>query len=157
MSAALLTAIVTSVGALAFSFVLGYAADTNAAILRHTSLSIFATLITLLSHSFTMFYLIGKGKAVREAAAEANLSPEYGAAIARARRPVFGTATLAIALTMVTAILGGGVDTGALPAGVHALFAASCLAANVYALRVEFIALSASARIVRDVNAQLGA
>ena len=71
-----------------------------------------------------MFYLIGKGKAVREAVAEGDLSPELYAKVARARKPVFGIATVAMLLTMTTAIIGGGVDTGVLssPSSAAAAF-----------------------------------
>src|SRR5262249_52368091 len=73
---------------------------------RHISFGIFSTLITLLGHSMMMFYLIGKGKAVKDAMAEHSLTGDYFRRIALARKPVFSIATLAMAVTMITAILG---------------------------------------------------
>ena len=157
MVSALVTAIVLSTGGLAAALVLGYTADSSAAVLRHTSIAIFATLVTLLAHSMTMFYLIGKGKAIREAVQEGGLEGDYVAAIARARKPVFGQATIAMLLVMATAILGGGVDTGVIPAGIHSILALSAIVACVLAARTEFAALAASVRITRDVNRRLGA
>ena len=58
-------------------------------------------MITLLAHSMMMFYFLGKGKAVREAAAEGGLSREYERRIAVARKPVFSIATLAMVATIV--------------------------------------------------------
>ena len=112
MSAALITAILIGLGGLVYSAFLGYVAATSADVLTHTTLGIFFTLITLLAHSMAMFYLIGKGKAVREAVTEGNLSPDLYAAVARARKPVFSIATIAMLVTMTTAIIGGGVDSG---------------------------------------------
>ena len=103
----------------------------------------------------TMFYLIGKGKAVREAVAEGGLSPELYRVVAKVRRPVFSTATVAMALTMVTEIIGGGVDTGVIPAGVHSVLALSALAGNLVALRTEAVAMLSIARIVAEVDQQL--
>ena len=38
---------------------------------RHISFGIFSTMVILLAHSMMMFYLIGKGKAVKDAMKEA--------------------------------------------------------------------------------------
>ncbi len=155
MSAALITAILIGLGGLVYSAFLGFAAATSAELLTHTTLGLFFTLITLLAHSMTMFYLIGKGKAVREAVTEGNLSPELYAAVARARKPVFSIATIAMLVTMAAAIMGGGVDTGSLPAGVHSLLALTAIAVNGMALRTELVAMTTSSRIVAEVDALL--
>ena len=152
MSAALITATFLGIAGLGFSTILGFTATDSAEILRHTTLSIFFTLVTLMAHSMTMFYLIGKGKAIREAAAEGGLAPDMYAMVARARRPVFSIGTVAIALTMATAVLGGGVDTGVIPAGVHAVLALSAIASNLVAFRAEVNAILSSAKVVAEVN-----
>lgn len=140
---------------LIFTAAVGFVAASSVEISRHVSFGIFFTLITLLAHSMTMFYLIGKGKAVREAVAEGDLSPELYATVARARKPVFSIATVAMLLTMVTAIVGGGVDTGVLPAGIHSMLAVSAIAANFMALRTEVGAMVSNSRVVAEVNALL--
>jgi hypothetical protein len=131
---------------------LGLTAATNAILARHISIGIFSTMITLLSHSMMMFYFLGKGKAVREAAAEGGLSQEFERRIAVLRRPVFSIGTLAMILTIVTALVGASVDTGVLPAGVHGVLAYSCLALNLGAMLVEIKALTESGRVVAEVN-----
>ena len=70
-----------------------------------------------------MFYLIGKGKAVKDAMAEGGLTGDQYRRIARVRKPVFSVGTLAMAVTMVAAILGASVDTRVLPPIVHAMIA----------------------------------
>jgi hypothetical protein len=104
-----------------------------------------------------MFYLIGKGKAVKDAMAEHGLAGDYYRRIAVARKPVFSIATFAMAATMVTAILGASVDTGVLPAVVHGMIAYGAVACNAAALKIEIDALSTSSRIVDEVNRLLGA
>ena len=135
--------------------VLGFLASSPGDLVQHASLGIFFTLMTLLAYSMTMFYLIGKGKAVREAAEEANLSRDFYIAIARARKPVFSIDTLAMLLTMATAIFGGGVDAGSVPTWVHLLLALSAIAVNVMALRTGIRAMLFSSRIVAEVDALL--
>jgi hypothetical protein len=157
MAAALLTAVIASAAGIAMAVYLGLTAASNAMLSRHITVGIFSTMICLLSHSMMMFYFLGKGKAVREAAAEGGLSKEYEHRIAVLRKPVFSIGTLAMLLTIVAALLGASVDTGMLPAGVHGVVAYSCLALNLFALRVEISALTESGKVVTEVNQLLNA
>jgi hypothetical protein len=122
---------------------------------RHISFGIFSTLVILLAHSMMMFYLIGKGKAVKDAMAEHGVTGDYHRRIAAARKPVFSIGTFAMAATMIAAILGASVDTGVMPAIVHGIIAYGAIACNLAALKIEVDALSAASRIVDEVNRQL--
>ena len=123
---------------------------------RHISFGFFSTMVTMLAHSMMMFYLIGKGKAVKDAMAEHRLTGDYFRRIAAARKPVFSMATLAMMVTMAAAIMGASVDTGVLPPMVHAMSAYGAIASNVAAIKLEIDALSASARVVDEVNRLIG-
>ena len=153
LAQALLTAVFIGLGGLAAAAVFGLQATDVA---RHISVGIFSTMVTLLAHSMMMFYLIGKGKAVKDAMAEHSVAGDYYRRIAAARKPVFSIATLAMAVTMVAAIMGASVDTGVLPPMVHATIAYGAIACNVAALKIEISALSASSGIVDEVNRQIG-
>ena len=122
---------------------------------RHISYGIFSTLITLFAHSMMMFYLIGKGKSVKDAMAEHSVTGDYYRRIVAARKPVFSIGTVAMTVTMVTAIIGASVDTGVLPPMVHATIAYGAIVLNVAAAKIEIAALAASSRIVDEVNRQI--
>ena len=151
MAAALLTLTGLSILGIAASFVLAFGQGATS----HVGVAVFATMLNLLAHSFMMFYLIGKGKAVREAVAEAGLEGDYYRRVARLRAPVFSRATLAMAILMAAAIVGASVDVGVLSSWPHALLAAVALAAQVYTLVTEIRALTGTARVVDEVNARL--
>jgi hypothetical protein len=160
---ALLTAVCVGILGLIATVVVGLRAVTGADVWRHISFGIFSTFVTLLAHSMMMFYLIGKGKAVKDAMVEAGRSgpddADFGRFVGRisaARRPVFTVATLAMAVTMVAAIVGASVDTGFLPPMVHAMIAYGAIAFNLAALRAEMSALAESSRVVDEVNRLLG-
>ena len=125
---------------------------------RHASFGIFSALLVLLAHSMMMFYLIGKGKAVKDALTEGGYlaqDPRFKAFVARislARRPVFSIGTLAMAITMIAAIMGAGVDTGTLPPIIHAMMAYGGIAINLAAIRIEVDAIRESSRVVDEVN-----
>jgi len=156
MAAALLTAIFASIAGITASMYLGLRSASSAALAQHISIGIFSTMITLLAHSMTMFYFLGKGKAVREAAAEGGLSKDFERRIAVVRGPVFSAATIAMLATMVTALVGASVDTGIVPSWVHNILAFACLLANLRAVQLEIRALTESARVVAEVNQLLG-
>ena len=122
---------------------------------RHITFGIFSTMVILLAHSMMMFYLIGKGKAVKDAMAEHNVAGDYYRRIAAARKPVFSIATFAMLATMVAAILGASVDTHVLPPIVHGMLAYGAIACNLAALKIEVDALAASSRIVDEVNSKI--
>jgi hypothetical protein len=123
---------------------------------RHISFGIFSTMITLLAHSMMMFYLIGKGKAVKDAMAEGHLTGDQYRRIAAARKPVFSIGTFAMTITIIAALLGASVDTGLLPPVVHAMIAYGAIACNLAAAKIEIDALTTSSRIVDEVNRLLG-
>ncbi len=151
MAAALLTLTGLSILGIAASFVLAFQQGATS----HVGLAVFATMLNLLAHSFMMFYLIGKGKAVREAVAEARLEGDYYRRVARLRAPVYSRATLAMALLMAAAIIGASVDVGVLSSWPHAALAGLALAAQVYTLVTEINALTGTARVVDEVNTAL--
>jgi len=151
---ALLTAVFIGLTGLVATSVLGLRGTD---ISRHISYGIFSTLVTLLAHSMMMFYLIGKGKAVKDAMAEHSVTGDYYRRIALARKPVFSIGTLAMAVTMVAAIMGASVDTGVLPPIVHATIAYGAIVCNLAAARIEITALLESSRIVAEVNRRLDA
>ena len=125
-------------------------------IARHISFGIFSTMITLMAHSMMMFYLIGKGKAVKDAMAEGHLTGDQYRRIAAARKPVFSIGTFAMTITIIAALMGASVDTGMLPPMVHAMVAYGAIACNLAAAKIEIDALTASSRIVDEVNRLLG-
>ncbi len=153
MAQALVTSVGIGVVGLVTTTVLGLQATD---VSRHIAFGIFSSLITLLAHSMMMFYFIGKGRAVKDAMTEGGLTGDFYRRIAAVRKPVFSIGTLAMVVTMIAAILGGGVDTGVLPPMVHATIAYLAVACNLAALKIEVDALGSSSRIVDEVNRLLG-
>lgn len=154
MAAALVTLTALSILGIGASFVVALRSDPASTTL-HVLFGVFGTMLNLLAHSLMMFYLIGKGKAVREAVTEGALAGDYVQRISRLRAPVFSRATLAMALTMTAAILGAPVDVGVMPEWPHATLAVAGIGAQLYAFFTEVAALTGSARVVDEVNARL--
>jgi len=153
LAQALVTAVLVSLVGLVTTAVLGLRGSD---VTRHISFGFFSALIGLLAHSMMMFYLIGKGKAVKDAMAEHGVTGDYYRRIAVARKPVFSIGTFAMVLTMTAAIVGASVDVGVLPPIVHAWIAYAAIACNLAALKIEVRALGASSRTVDELNRLIG-
>jgi hypothetical protein len=152
LAQALLTAVFIGLTGLVTTAIFGLRGTDVA---RHISFGIFSTLITLLAHSMMMFYLIGKGKAVKDAMAEHNVVGDYYRRIAAARVPVFSVGTFAMGATIGAALLGVFVDTNVLPPIVHAMFAYGAIACNLAAVKIEISAIAESSRVVNEVNQRI--
>ena len=149
MAAALLTGLSVGLVGLIATALLGLLGGD---ITRHISFGFFSTLVLLFAHSMMMFYFIGKGKAVKDAMKENNMTGDYDKRIAAARKPVFSIASYAMLATMIAAILGASVDTHGMPPIVHAMIAYGAIACNLAAVKTEIDAIRESDRIVDEVN-----
>jgi hypothetical protein len=149
MAQALLTAVALGLAGLVAAAFYGLQGTDVA---RHVSFGFFSSMVIILAHSMMMFYLIGKGKAVKDAMVEGQLTGDYYRRIAAARKPVFSIGTFAMAVTMTAAILGASVDTGVLPPMVHGMIAYGAIVCNVAAVKIEIDALRSSSRVVDEVN-----
>ncbi|MBM3777902.1 MAG: hypothetical protein FJW23_06625 [Acidimicrobiia bacterium] len=157
MASALVTLTTLSVFGLAGSLALAWTATSSSVIDLHVRVAVFSTILNLLAHSLMMFYLLGKGRAVKEAVAEHHVPGTHAQQVARLRGPVFSRATWAMALTMTAAIVGASVDVGVMRAWPHATLAAAAVALNLCALQTEIAALRGTGRVVDEVNAVIAA
>ena len=121
--------------------VLGYlVADVGSAGL-HVLIALASSLLLLFSHCWIMFYLIGTGKAVKQAVADEGLSPELVEETKELKNRSYPWLMLAMGLAMATFILGGGVDTGAIPSWVHQAMFLITLFVQLKTLWIEHLVL----------------
>ena len=133
--------------------VLGYlVADVGSAGL-HVLIALASCLLLLFSHCWIMFYLIGTGKAIKQAVADDGLSPELVEETKAFKNRSYPSLMLAMALAMATFILGGGVDTGSIPAWFHQAMFLITLAVQFRTLWIEHLVLLDNAALLRRVEA----
>jgi 4-hydroxybenzoate polyprenyltransferase len=137
--------------------VAGYGAAGTATFQLHLLLALVSTLLLLFSHCWILFYLIGTGKAIKEAVAENGLEPELVAATRRFKQRSSGWGMLAMLLAMATMVLGGGVLAGAVPRWLHhALFYVAALVQVVTLVR-EHAVLAANDSLMASIDRRLQA
>lgn len=124
---------------------------------RHVLLGLASALLLLFAHCWIMFYLIGTGRAIKDAVNEHALDPALYEATKGYKNRSYPMLMLALGLAMATFILGGGVATGSVPSWIHhALFYATLLA-QARALQLEGRVLVENERLMGDINRRLAA
>lgn len=139
------------------SAVLGYGLDgpVGSEMSRHVLVALASSLLLLFSHCWIMFYLIGTGKAIKEAVAEHSLEPDLIEETKRFKNRSYPSLMLAMGLAMATFILGGGAATNSLPAWIHhALFWATLLV-QARTLWIEKGVLDANEKLMADIDRRL--
>ena len=122
----------------------------------HVLLALVASLLLLFSHSWIMFYLIGTGKAIKEAVAAHGLPGDWVERTKDFKNQCYPMMMLAMGLVMATFILGGGVERRVLPSWVHHALVYLALLAQIAALRREHQALAGNRRLMEEANRRLG-
>jgi hypothetical protein len=136
------------------SAVLGYGLDgpVGSEMSRHVLVSLASSLLLLFSHCWIMFYLIGTGKAIKEAVAEHALEPALIEETKRFKNRSYPSLMLAMGLAMATFILGGGAATNSLPVWVHhGLFWATLLVQG-RTLWIEKEVLEQNEKLMADID-----
>jgi 4-hydroxybenzoate polyprenyltransferase len=139
------------------SAVMGYllSSPVDADMPRHVLVALASSLLLLFSHCWIMFYLIGTGKAIKDAVRENGLDPAIIEETKRFKNASYPSLMLAMGLVMATFILGGGVATGSVPAWVHHVLFYAAVLVQAYALRIEWRVLGENERLMVDVDRRL--
>lgn len=105
---------------LVFTALAGYLFSAEAVgIGTHLAAALASSLLLLFSHCWIMFYLIGTGKAIREAVTEHGLEPELIERTKEFKNRSYPWLMLAMTIVMAAFIVGGGVYTNVIPPLVH--------------------------------------
>jgi hypothetical protein len=146
MAQVLLTLTLISMAGLIATIVAGYRASLVHAS-THILIALATVIVGLFAQSMTMFFFIGMGKEIKEASGQ---NAEVVRRTRAHKAKVFPAATYAIAVLMVTFIMGGGVRTGKTPIWLHTALAAASLVLLGRAYVVELKAMEDNARLMEE-------
>jgi len=136
---------------------LGYGLGPGQSIGLHLLFALISALLLLFSHCWIMFYLIGTGKAIKEAVASASLDPDIIEKTKEYKNRSYPSLMLAMSLAMVMFILGGGVATKAIPVWVHHGLFIVTLIVQFRTLMIEGKVLVENEALMSEVDRLLGA
>lgn len=122
---------------------------------RHVLVALASCLLLLFSHCWIMFYLIGTGKAIKDAVKEFGLEQRLVEETKRFKNVSYPSLMLAMATAMATFIVGGGVATGSIPAWIHHTLFFATLLSQGRALQLEQRVLTENEALMADVDRRL--
>lgn len=147
MQAAILAFGVISLPLLLITFVMGYGLHYGwwaTTVSTHLKFGLITAIMTMLTHTTTMFYFMGTGSAIKSEVRERNLDPIYLRRARAFKGSFFYALFFGMLLIMAAAMLGGGAHSDLLrpvqPAGqsllsrIHELLAILSLVVNLMAL-----------------------
>jgi hypothetical protein len=144
MAQFLLVTTLLTIAALIATGVFGFlATPVHAA--KHTFFALGTVVLGLFSQSMTMFFFIGTGKEIKE---KSNQDPVAVQKTRAFKSKVFPAAMYAIAILMVTFIMGGGVASGKTPRWLHDTLAAATIILFARAYYVQLRAMDENARLM---------
>jgi hypothetical protein len=155
MSIALLTLALVGTLALLASIVGGYRVGGVPLLVRsHFLLSLLATFLLVMAHSFIMFFLIATGVEMKDLEKERGWGDSFRRRTVALKGKVFPVMTLALLLVIANFILGAAAHTRVLPMLVHEALAWLTLAVCAYALAREWQVLGENNRLIAEAGAR---
>ncbi|MCE9583089.1 MAG: hypothetical protein K8T20_11385 [Planctomycetes bacterium] len=135
---------------------LGFQAELNHARV-HIAAAFFLVVAILFSHSLVVFFLIGSGRAIREAIHEKPWSKPYLSKINVFRLKSFPWALGSMVSGILAAWSGAGAHTMVWSTQTHRVVALVCLGTNLFGFVVEWAQLRANSRMIAELQAKLDA
>lgn len=137
----------------------GYLRDAaGAAVNWHATVGLAGSLLILFSHCWILFFLVGTGKAIKQAVNESGLDQGYIEQTKGFKQSLYPWLTLAMALVIAT-FVNGGWTYGAWQASggsvwIHRILSPLTLGVQFWALYLEFDILGRNERLMRRVDGE---
>ena len=117
---------------------------------QHIFLALGTVVLGLFSQSMTMFFFIGTGKQLKDKAKGSEHEAEVRKSTRSLAMRVSPAATYAMAILMVTFIMGGGVATGKTPVWLHLSLTVATIVLYARAYWIEIRAMEQNARLMDE-------
>ena len=147
MAQFLLITTLLSIAGLIATGIMGFMA-TPQHVATHILIALITVILGLFSQSMTMFFFIGTGKQLKDKAAGTEGEPEVRRQTRAMSMKVSPAATFAMAVLMVTFIMGGGVASGKTPKWLHIGLTATTLVLFARAYWIEINAMTQNAKLM---------
>ena len=142
----LITTLLSIAGLIATS-IIGFMASPQH-VATHILIALITVVLGLFSQSMTMFFFIGTGKQLKDKAAGTKGEAEVRQATRAMAMKVSPAATFAMAVLMVTFIMGGGVASGKTPKWLHIGLTLTTLVMYGRAYWIEINAMMQNAKLM---------
>lgn len=144
--AGLLAAVVTGFGAMG-------SLEPGAGLLHHRALALGGAILVLLTHSMVFVYMIGTGRAIKDATNDYQLDARFYEVHKTYKWRAAPWATANTFVIVAAAVAGGVADTGSAASWIHPLLALAALLLNALGLPAIWRAIADNGRLLDEVVA----
>lgn len=144
MAQALLITTLLTIAGLIATMVVGFQSS-PAHMANHLYIALVTVVLGLFSQSMTMFFFIGTGKELKE---KSNQNADVVQRTKTFKSKVFPTAMYAMAVLMITFIMGGGVASRRTPLWLHNALTAASILMYIRAYVVQIRAMTENAELM---------
>lgn len=118
----------------------------------HMLWGLFTAILVILLQCLVFGFFIGSGKSIKRVVEENGLSREWIQKTKDYKNRCYPMLMLAIVVSLSAAVVGGGVSTGSVPAGIHQVLAWAALAVNVYSLWISYRVVVENVEAIHRIN-----
>ncbi len=118
----------------------------------HASMALAGSLLILFAHCWILFFLVGTGKAIREAVEEYDLDRNHIERTKQFKQKLYPWLMLAMGMVIAAFVIGGGSYIGAMHPLWHRVLGPLTILAQIYTLYLEFVVLGENERLVARVD-----
>ena len=149
MAQFLLITTLLSIAGLIATGIMGFMA-TPQHVATHILVALITVILGLFSQSMTMFFFIGTGRQLKDKTAGTSGEADVRQATRAMAMKVSPAATFAMAVLMVTFIMGGGVASGKTPKWLHIGLTVTSLALYARAYWIEINAMTLNQKLMEE-------
>lgn len=121
----------------------------------HILWGFFIAILIVLLQCLIFGFFIGSGKSIKRVVQENGLGAEWVQKTKDYKNKSYPALMLAIVVSVVAAVLGGGVAVGAVPMGVHAAFMWLALGLNIRSLWISYRVVVDNVKAIHQINAEV--
>ncbi len=121
----------------------------------HMLWGFFMAILVVLLQCLIFGFFIGSGKSIKRVVEENGLSGQWIQKTRDYKNRCYPMLMAAIVVSVVAAVTGGGVSTGALPVGVHQALVWSALGLNVYSLWISYRVIVENVNAIHRINEEV--
>ena len=115
----------------------------------------FTALLIIFLQCLVFGFFINSGKSIKKVVQDNGLSPDWIQKTKDYKNRCYPMLMLALLVSVVAAIVGGGVSVGAVPVWIHQILVWAALAINIYSLSISYRVVVENVKAIHRINEEV--
>ncbi len=116
----------------------------------------FTALLIIFLQCLVFGFFINSGKSIKKVVQDNRLSPDWIQKTKEYKNRCYPMLMLALLVSVMAAIVGGGVSIGSVPVWIHQVLVWAALAVNIYSLTISYKVVVENVEAIHRINEEVG-